>query len=597
MSKKHNLTPTPTPTLTPTLQKMKIKVRKQVLDSLSQPMSETLQADQTNANLDLWVEKYRPRTLKDLIGNEAQVREICEWFRKFKQRDTSIKKALLFSGCPGTSKTTVAHAVLREFGYDIKEYNASDVRSRKLVEENLDKLISMEQVDKHFRSNFKPFGIIMDEVDGMSSGDKGGMTQLIRTINPNRGKRCVKKSDKQKIADRWIPPIICICNIQYDKKINELKKDCLEIKFNKPTIAELLRVITKIIQAEHIEMTNDAKQLIAELSQGDYRRLMILLQNFSNIQTHPITKDHIYNYYDVIAKKTLDLNSFDITNKIFQRHTSIDEILRFYDSDKSLLPMMVHENYLNFVMAENTTLEHKLVNCYHCINSIVRGDLIEKMMYNTQNWSMQTIHGLTSCYIPSYYTNQYPRLSNHSIKWTTTLGRFSLQRANIKNINFLASIVNTGLTYSVDDMQLLSQVILFHLLDPNGQKEIGMEYLKNYNLTIKDIEKLIKIDKINDTYKKMYVSSQKTHLLKMTRQMSQKKIPTMFYYIGRKNVKYNKSSVRDGRELIGKNKSISTAKKEEDSFDSETEQNSDSDTDHSENDSDCPSDSEDVNMC
>ena len=124
---------------------------------------------------DIWSEKYRPVKLDGLVGNADSITVIRDWFTKFKNKDEGIKKALLFTGCPGTSKTTVAHVILKEFGYDIKEYNASDVRSKKLVKENLDKLITMEQVDRQFRENFKPFGIIMDEVDGMSSGYKGGM--------------------------------------------------------------------------------------------------------------------------------------------------------------------------------------------------------------------------------------------------------------------------------------------------------------------------------------------------------------------------------------------------------------------------------------
>jgi replication factor C subunit 1 len=79
-----------------------------------------------------------------------------------------MKKALLFSGPPGLGKTTIAHAILKEFGYQVKEYNASDIRSKKLVQENLDKLINISCVEKILDENFKPFGIVMDEVDGMS---------------------------------------------------------------------------------------------------------------------------------------------------------------------------------------------------------------------------------------------------------------------------------------------------------------------------------------------------------------------------------------------------------------------------------------------
>lgn len=488
-----------------------------------------------------WAEKYRPKDLDTLVGNRAQIAQIRDWFTKFRKRDPNIKKAILFSGCPGTSKTTVAHVVLKEFGYDVKEYNASDVRSKKLVEENLEKLITTEQVDKHFRPNFRPFGIIMDEVDGMSSGDKGGMSQLIKTINPNRGKRCVKKSEKQKTAERWIPPIICICNTGYDKKISDLRKDCFEVKFEKPTVWDLCQVIRNVTKQEHIIMTESAEKVVAELAQGDFRRLIFLLKNFSNIEKRPIETNDIYAYYDVISKKIIDLSSFDVTNKIFQSQTRVEEILKLYDTDKSLLPMMVHENYVTVVNAQNTNNANKMRNCYQCIDAIVNGDVIEKIMYNTQSWSLQPIHGLTSCYIPSYYANVHPLLGYRGASWTTALGRYSLRCANIKNINLLSSMLNTGHTYSVEDIQLLSQVILYNLLDPHGDRKIGAEYMKQYNLSVKDIEKLIKVDKLSDKYKKLYTSRQKTQLRNMFGHLEHKTIHSTTYNMSKTVPKVEKS--------------------------------------------------------
>ena len=63
-------------------------------------------------------------------------------------------------------------------------------------------------------------GIIMDEVDGMSSGDKGGISELIYFINPNKGKR-----KKTKNSIKYNNPIICISNNDSDKKMKDLMKE------------------------------------------------------------------------------------------------------------------------------------------------------------------------------------------------------------------------------------------------------------------------------------------------------------------------------------------------------------------------------------
>uniref|UniRef100_A0A6C0BK47 AAA+ ATPase domain-containing protein n=1 Tax=viral metagenome TaxID=1070528 RepID=A0A6C0BK47_9ZZZZ len=533
LNTKHAPVPVPQPQL------QKPPSHQQTLPRIKPPMRTARPPDYTH--LDLWAEKYRPHCLEEIIGNQEQIALIRDWFTRFNARDNTIKKALLFSGYPGTSKTTLAHVMMKEYGYEVKEYNASDVRSKKLVEDNLEKIITMERVDEHFKNNFKPFGIIMDEVDGMSAGDKGGMSQLIKTINPNRGKRCVKKVEKQKMVDRWIPPVICICNNNYDKKIKELKKDCMEIKFDKPSVDDLCQVIHRISEAEHLRLNEAAKRTVAELAQGDFRRLMFLLQNFANIPKVVVDANDIYETYDVIAKKTLDLNSYDVTNRIFAAQTSVEDTLKMYDTDKSLLPMMIHENYINVINSQNTTTLNKMKNCQKCIDSIINGDIIEKIMYNTQSWYLQPIHGLCTCYIPSHYSNTFLRLG-HKINWTTVLGRFSLQRANIKNINLLSSMLNTGRSYTVDDIQLLSHIILYNLLDPKGNPQIGVDYMKNYNLTIKDIEKLIKVDKMSDKYKNLYTSRQKTQLTKIYGYLGQKQIHQTTYHVVKGSGKFSLSN-------------------------------------------------------
>src|SRR3990167_2476483 len=137
---------------------------------------------------ELWSEKYRPHTIDDLIISRDQLNKIEEWFDEYR-RGQVTRRALLFSGSPGTGKTSLSHILLRSHGYQVREYNASDVRSKKQVHDNLYKLIYMSSVDRVFQHEVLPFGIIMDEVDGMSAGDKGGMAELIHFINPNRGTR------------------------------------------------------------------------------------------------------------------------------------------------------------------------------------------------------------------------------------------------------------------------------------------------------------------------------------------------------------------------------------------------------------------------
>ena len=82
--------------------------------------------------------------------------------------------------------------------------------------------------------------IIMDEIDGMNNGDKGGINSLIKSYPP-------KKTRKQKLEEVAYIPIICIGNYHIDKKINELIKVCHSIAFQEPTNKQLTNIIDVIM--------------------------------------------------------------------------------------------------------------------------------------------------------------------------------------------------------------------------------------------------------------------------------------------------------------------------------------------------------------
>ena len=81
----------------------------------------------------MWSEKYRPKHILDLIGNEEARKLFVEWFAKWKKG----VKPLLLVGPPGIGKTTLANLSGKHFGYDLISLNASDVRNKKNIQEIL----------------------------------------------------------------------------------------------------------------------------------------------------------------------------------------------------------------------------------------------------------------------------------------------------------------------------------------------------------------------------------------------------------------------------------------------------------------------------
>jgi len=539
--------------------KLTIKVKVKVKPPKPKPVVKIPQTDQS-----VWAEKYRPMTLDKIVGNTEQLAKVRDWFDKFSnqnklRKEIAIKTAnensstnatgttkpkkkltkkaqqkldlennieevpqsLLFIGGPGTSKTTIAHAVLREFGYDVMEYNASDVRSSSQLESTLDKIINNNRVE----DNACPFGIVMDEIDGMSTGDKGGMSHLIKIISSSK----VRNSNI---------PIICICNNYGDKKVSLLRKVCQEIFFNRPSITELVQVMNNVAECEGFTIEQSCGFKIAGIAQGDFRRLMYVLQSIYSLYNNEntiinnesnntiinnenkvITSDIIYQNLDILNEKFVTLDSKQITSQIFGKLLGNDDIYRLYELEKSSIPMLVFENYVDLVGVQSTKIANKIENTKSFIDAIILSDKIEKTMFTSQSWFLQQIHCLSSCYMPNHYANKYTYVHLPTIKWTTTLRKYSQQKSTIKNINALSILFNKSTSQSVEDVQVIAELILFNLLNDNGNQREGIKMLKEYNLNVDDIEKLVRTDQLVGYYKNIYKSKHKTALTKLYSEM------------------------------------------------------------------------------
>lgn len=440
--------------------------------------------------MSLWYEKYRPKVLDDIIMSKSKKDAIIEWFEKFRRGETK-ECSMFFIGPPGLGKTSTALVLLNHYGYKVKEFNASDIRNKSLVKENLDGLINHVSVFSHGKVN----AIIMDEVDGMFKGDKGGIDTLLSYISIPSSRKKAKVVN----YNRHIP-IICICNDGSVKKdtINNIKKNSFTVTFTKPSNENMLRIIDKICKSEDIELDTSSKEELIHHSQGDMRRLICILEHIHNSSGGKITKDCVTSVLKNITMKSQDLYVTNAVSKIINGKISSQEIFSIYRNDKSKVPMVINENYPQCISSQKCTGKTKLKSMLAISDAQACADEIEKIMYNSQNWGLQKIQAIGCAHIPYYYINMYPRKSKVEPRWTKILSTNS-QTQNLKiSTHGVLNKMSTKKTYMPSDLTCIIELIFIAII--KGKTDKAIDLIKKYRL-IQDIDKckniMTEIDKLS----------------------------------------------------------------------------------------------------
>jgi hypothetical protein len=177
-----------------------------------------------------------------------------------------------------------------------------------------------------------------------------------------------------------------------------------------------------------------------------------------------------------------------------------DIIIKLYESEKVLLPLLIHENYIKKILnsyQSNINIESIIDILVNISDSISVGDNIETSIYTDQNWYLQNIHGFYTCINTSYWINKIKlinKLDTNDIKFSADLNKTSLKNINRKNIVNLSKIINNK---SNNDILMLNTIC--NKLIVTNEKEL-LQILTNYNkdLTIKQIELCLKIDKTTE---------------------------------------------------------------------------------------------------
>jgi hypothetical protein len=185
-------------------------------------------------------------------------------------------------------------------------------------------------------------------------------------------------------------------------------------------------------------------------------------------------------------KKNVEVGLFSANKSLMDRFKSIEECIRFYKSEKVLLPLMMYENFHTAIEAKGISGQRKKQKYAKISDILSQSDLVETRIYSEQNWEFQPIHGFLSCGYVSYILNEgeTSEIKNYKINFSSDLNKTSLKNINKKNIETLLSSFQNR---TQRDLHNISR--LLHMSKSSHDK------LASYGLNGKNVNSIIRIDK------------------------------------------------------------------------------------------------------
>ncbi|KAK7263489.1 hypothetical protein RJT34_31080 [Clitoria ternatea] len=465
----------------------------------------------------MWTEKHRPKDPKDIIGNQSLVSQLRTWLKTWheqfldngnkrqgkKQNDSTSKKAVLLSGTPGIGKTTSAKLICQELGFQAIEVNASDSRGKadSKIERGISgsnansikELVTNEALGANMdRSKLSKSVLIMDEVDGMSAGDRGGVADLIASIKISK------------------IPIICICNDRYSQKLKSLVNYCLLLSFRKPTKQQMAKKLMVVAKAEGLQVNEIALEELADRVNGDMRMALNQL-HYMSLSMSVINYDDIRQRLLTNAKDE-DISPFTAVDKLFGFNAGkmkMDERINLSMSDPDLVPLLIQENYINYRPSLAGKDDVKRMNLIaRAAESIAAADVVGVQIRRYRQWQLSQTSCVASSIIPSSLLHgqreileQGERNFNRFGGW---LGKNSTMGKNLRlledlHVHILASRESSSGrdTVRLEYLTLLLKQLIepLRVLPKAEAVQQVVDFMNTYSISQEDFDTIVELSK------------------------------------------------------------------------------------------------------
>jgi len=249
-----------------------------------------------------WTEAYRPETLAEVRGNDKARDALKEWAETWDEHG----EAVIVHGAPGVGKTSTAHALAADLGWEVVELNASDSRTK----DEIERLAGRASRNATLGGDGRQL-IVVDEADDFHGNVDRGGTRAVTEIVTSAGQ-----------------PVVLIANEYYDMS-QGLRSACREIEFRDVSKRSIVPVLRDICRKEDIEYEDAALDALAEKNAGDLRSAINDLQALAE-RNAVLTADDV-----VTGDRDRSTGIFDFLDAVIKEEDAETALRTSYDVDET----------------------------------------------------------------------------------------------------------------------------------------------------------------------------------------------------------------------------------------------------------------------
>ena len=412
----------------------------------------------------------------EVLDRESIANEIAAALAAFhiKKNDLMIKRGIYVYGNPGVGKTEFIVQLLKSLNYDIVKYDAGDIRNKSIID-----LITKHNMSEHsvlsmFQKKPKRIVIVMDEIDGMNNGDKGGINTLIKLMRP-------KKTKKQRLEDVTMNPIICIGNYHMDKKIRELMKVCVTFELKTPTLEQVGVILKSALHSDNPAL----HKTVARFMQGDLRKIATISGIFNNIGSATSSSLLLQTIFQAKANNE---DSKTIVKKLLNSPCNLTEHSALMnETDRTIVGLLWHENVVD-VLAKQPHKMEAFQFYKDALDNICFADYIDRITFQKQIWQFNEMSSL----IKTFYNNKMyherfetrPKFNPSEVRFTKVLTKYSTEYNNALFIQMMCQ------KFGMDKKDLFAFFSnVFAMKNENRDARID-DIIEEFEITKLDIQRM-----------------------------------------------------------------------------------------------------------